>query len=361
MKIDLKRHESRLTVNTLLKDAFNRIDLDRDGKVNAMDIQRGLRQAGVRVTTEETVALLSQMDREQTGQVTFEDFNRSHEEFIHRVFVSFDESKCGYLDEDSLQKAVEKLGIAINKVDARAMITELSPSDPNQLTYDDFHELYLLFRAKMHSSPSLMTLLWDPDIKTLSQQWYEGSTVEVGEDGLKVPLNTEKRQVDPKIRFLGGALSGVIEALILTPLDVTKTRLQLDKTARYSGMRDCATKLYRAEGPLALYKGFTPWTAHVVTKNGTRFYFNTIYRGMLAEEDGQVKGSMEFVAGAMAGATEAVLIVTPFEVVKTRLQGQDKTPGKVAKYKGPVHTALKIMRHEGPFALWYVIVLEYRL
>lgn len=125
-----------------------------------------------------------------------------------------------------------------------------------------------------------------------------------------------RKSVDPNTRFLAGALSGVIEALVLTPLDVTKTRLQLDKVSRYSGMIHCGQQLVRSEGYLALYKGFTPWTAHVVSKNGCRFYFNAIFRKLLADRDGYVTGSKEFVAGALAGATEAVLIVTPFEVAK---------------------------------------------
>jgi solute carrier family 25 citrate transporter 1 len=105
-----------------------------------------------------------------------------------------------------------------------------------------------------------------------------------------------------------------------------------------------------------LYKGFTPWTIHVVTKNGARFYFNAIFRKMLADKNGQVSGTHEFIAGALAGATEAVLIVTPFEVVKTRLQGQNIVKGQVPKYRGPLQTALTIMKQEGPFALWKGVV-----
>ncbi|CCI48716.1 unnamed protein product [Albugo candida] len=162
----------------------------------------------------------------------------------------------------------------------------------------------------------------------------------------------KQQPVPPYCKLIGGASSGVIEALMLTPLDVTKTRLQLDRTKQYRNMFDCGIKLVKAEGPKGLYKGFTPWTIHVVTKNGTRFYFNAVYRYMLRDSNGKVSGTSEFVAGAMAGATEAVLIVTPFEVIKTRLQGQNIIKGQAPKYRGPIHTALTIIRNEGPFALW---------
>lgn len=174
----------------------------------------------------------------------------------------------------------------------------------------------------------------------------------MGEGGLRAPLPADKdgqvKKVSPSVKFFGGALSGVIEALILTPLDVTKTRMQLDKTGQYRGMIDCGKKLVAAEGPKGLFKGFTPWTVHVVLKNGTRFYFNAIFRRMLSDKNGQVSGANEFVAGALAGATEAVLIVTPFEVIKTRLQGQNIIKGEIPKYRGPVHTAVTVVKHEGP-------------
>ena len=47
-----------------------------------------------------------------------------------------------------------------------------------------------------------------------------------------------------------------------------------------------------------------------------------------------------------AGVTEALCIVTPFEVVKIRLQQHGGT------YKGPLDAAAKILRHEGVAGLW---------
>ena len=54
----------------------------------------------------------------------------------------------------------------------------------------------------------------------------------------------------------------------------------------------------------------------------------------------------------MAGATEAILIVTPFEVVKIRLQQQLGLDKSKFKYRNPIHAATTIVRSEGPRALW---------
>ncbi|KAG9416634.1 hypothetical protein AC1031_001025 [Aphanomyces cochlioides] len=352
---NLVRRDSRLTVDNLLREAFAKVDLDGNGVVNASDIQEGLKRAGVRLTTEDTITLMDKLDRKHAGKVTFEDFHAIHEKFIHHIFESFDTHKKGYLDGATLQEAMQKLGIAVTVGEATSMIKELHPKDPSKVTEEDFKYLYLLMRSKMVTNPNLEALMWDPDVREFSKQWWKAS-VEIGEGGLRAPLPSEtapnKKAVSPTVKFFAGALSGVIEALILTPLDVTKTRLQLDKTGQYKGMIDCGKQLLKAEGPKGLYKGFVPWTSHVVLKNGTRFYFNAIYRKLLSDQNGQVTSFKEFIAGALAGATEAVLIVTPFEVVKTRLQGQTIVPGEIPKYRGTIQSTLTIIKTEGPMALW---------
>lgn len=54
----------------------------------------------------------------------------------------------------------------------------------------------------------------------------------------------------------------------------------------------------------------------------------------------------------MAGITEALIIVTPFEVVKIRLQQQKGLSKEALKYKGPIHGAATILREEGIRGLW---------
>jgi len=58
--------------------------------------------------------------------------------------------------------------------------------------------------------------------------------------------------------LLAGALAGIPAASLVTPADVIKTRLQVDARKgemTYSGITDCALKVYRAEGFKALWKG----------------------------------------------------------------------------------------------------------
>ncbi|CAK9818223.1 Calcium-binding mitochondrial carrier protein Aralar1 [Anthophora quadrimaculata] len=76
----------------------------------------------------------------------------------------------------------------------------------------------------------------------------------------KARLADEGGYNTPLSLLVSGALAGVPAAALVTPADVIKTRLQV--VARrgqttYSGLLDCAKKIYKEEGPRAFWKGAT--------------------------------------------------------------------------------------------------------
>jgi len=152
------------------------------------------------------------------------------------------------------------------------------------------------------------------------------------------------------VKTFGAMLGGVVEAVTLQPLDVTKTRLQL--AAPGTTLVGLTKAMMANEGPRAFYKGLTPFATHLVTKYSVRWYFNEFYRGLLTDKNGKVSTMNGYLAGLGAGLTEAVLIVTPFEVLKTRLQAQKGLDKSKLKYQGPIHAAQTILKEEGVTALW---------
>jgi solute carrier family 25 (mitochondrial citrate transporter), member 1 len=72
----------------------------------------------------------------------------------------------------------------------------------------------------------------------------------------------------------------------------------------------------------ALWKGLTPFATHLTLKYALRMGSNATYQSLLRDKNGELGSGRRLLAGFMAGITEALLIVTPFEVVKIRLQQQ---------------------------------------
>ncbi|EFX04572.1 mitochondrial 2-oxodicarboxylate carrier protein [Grosmannia clavigera kw1407] len=153
-------------------------------------------------------------------------------------------------------------------------------------------------------------------------------------------------------QFAAGAVAGVSEILVMYPLDVVKTRVQLQTgTATgpdsYNGMLDCFRKIIRHEGFSRLYRGISAPIMMEAPKRATKFAANDewgkFYRNLFGAT--HMTQSLSVLTGATAGATESFVVV-PFELVKIRLQD------KASKYTGMIDVVTKTVRNEGVLAMY---------
>ena len=153
-----------------------------------------------------------------------------------------------------------------------------------------------------------------------------------------------------------------------------------------------AKRIIQREGPLALYKGLTAVYTGIIPKMAIRFVSFEYYRDVLGDWTNRyynaassssslsaastsdattttttttsAKGpsqSVTFIAGLLSGLTEAILVVTPAEVCKIRMQSQyhslmDPSQRTHAKYKNVIQTAMLVVKEEGLSALYKGVV-----
>ncbi|KAF2448007.1 mitochondrial carrier [Karstenula rhodostoma CBS 690.94] len=155
-------------------------------------------------------------------------------------------------------------------------------------------------------------------------------------------------------QFAAGAVAGVSEILVMYPLDVVKTRVQLQTGKAtgeegYNGMVDCFRKIIKNEGFSRLYRGISAPILMEAPKRATKFAANdswgTFYRNLFGQE--KMTQSLSVLTGATAGATESFVVV-PFELIKIRLQ--DKA--QAHKYNGMIDCFTKTVKNEGPLTLY---------
>ncbi|KAF9448266.1 mitochondrial carrier [Macrolepiota fuliginosa MF-IS2] len=173
--------------------------------------------------------------------------------------------------------------------------------------------------------------------------------------------NSSKKPVGFATHITAGGIAGACEALTCQPLDTIKVRMQLSRSGRTPGTKArgfiaTGISIVQRETPLALYKGLGAVLSGIVPKMATRFASFEAYKGWLADKStGQTSVGNIFLAGLGAGTTEAVVVVTPMEVVKIRLQAQQHSladPMEAPRYRNAGHAVYTIIREEGIATLY---------
>merc|ERR1711862_582334 len=123
-------------------------------------------------------------------------------------------------------------------------------------------------------------------------------------------------------------------------------------------MGGTAKRIIKREGYLSLYKGLSAVYTGIVPKMAIRFLSYEMYSEKLSSIFPESSArAVPFFAGLGSGLTEAVMIVTPAEVCKIRLQSQyhsmvDPKQMGHRKYTNVLQTAILIAREEGITALY---------
>ncbi|SPC63091.1 related to RIM2 - Protein of the mitochondrial carrier family (MCF) [Ustilago sp. UG-2017b] len=182
------------------------------------------------------------------------------------------------------------------------------------------------------------------DLRTIeSQQAFSSSS----SSSSSHPTAPKQKLVPPKgwLHFVAGGAGGMCGAIITSPLDVVKTRLQSDlyrtkastSTPLQSGQGVFARvtrlayhfvetgyllkEISTTEGPRALFRGLGPTLVGVIPARSINFYTYGNGKTLIAERfnGGQETSLVHLGAAALAGVVTATA-TNPIWVVKTRLQ-----------------------------------------
>jgi len=142
--------------------------------------------------------------------------------------------------------------------------------------------------------------------------------------------------------FTAGAIAGISEILTFYPLDVVKTRMQLEQGRSSVGLVGAFKKIIAEEGAGRLYRGLVPPLMLEAPKRATKFAANDFWGKTYLQLAGtpSMTPLLSVVTGCSAGATESFVVV-PFELVKIKLQD------KASTFSGPLHVLRHLVKTEG--------------
>lgn len=145
---------------------------------------------------------------------------------------------------------------------------------------------------------------------------------------------------------LGGLLSCGITHTMVTPLDLVKCRLQVNKE-KYKSLGNGFKVTYAEGGAKNLFLGWAPtafgYSAQGICKFGFYEVFKNIYSGILGEENSYLYRTSLYLAASASAEFFADIALSPFESAKVRIQ-----TSPVGTFPTTLRAAFpKIMAEEG--------------
>ncbi|OQD63606.1 hypothetical protein PENPOL_c009G09975 [Penicillium polonicum] len=182
-----------------------------------------------------------------------------------------------------------------------------------------------------------------------------------------IPVLTTKKAVSSWVHLLAGASGGMATAIVTSPLDVLRTRLQSDFYQPQNRGSDASSRplqasnhktlriinsIYRAEGWRAFFRGLGPSMAGVVPATAIKFYVYGNCKRVGAQLMGHTEDSaMVHAQAAICAGLATSTATNPIWLVKTRLQldkTQTNTGGaSTRRYRNSIDCIRQVMRTEG--------------
>eukprot|EP00123_Amoebidium_parasiticum_P012327 comp21284_c0_seq1/m.29052 comp21284_c0_seq1/g.29052 ORF comp21284_c0_seq1/g.29052 comp21284_c0_seq1/m.29052 type:complete len:310 (-) comp21284_c0_seq1:657-1586(-) len=150
--------------------------------------------------------------------------------------------------------------------------------------------------------------------------------------------------------FVAGSVSGGVNALVSCPIELVKTRLQMQTQTGASralaGPVDATLKILRGEGTRGLYRGFWATVIREVPSYGAYFWcFEFLCQSLQGNTRKRDElGSIELLLVGGLSGIGAWLTTYPSDVVKTRLQAQSPQQLQYTGIRDCVH---KLYHAEG--------------
>ncbi|XP_037698771.1 mitochondrial uncoupling protein 4 isoform X4 [Choloepus didactylus] len=169
-------------------------------------------------------------------------------------------------------------------------------------------------------------------------------------------------------KFLLSGCAATVAELATFPLDLTKTRLQMQgeaalarlgdsarESAPYRGMVRTALGIIQEEGFLKLWQGVTPAIyRHVVYSGGRMVTYEHLREVVFGKSEDKHYPLWKSVIGGMMAGVIGQFLANPTDLIKVQMQmeGKRKLEGKPLRFRGVHHAFAKILAEGGIRGLW---------
>lgn len=155
---------------------------------------------------------------------------------------------------------------------------------------------------------------------------------------LRKPLST----LSGSVSAFSGSVAGLAAAVAVCPLDVVKTRMQVQLPRKRAF--EIIKSIYTESGVRGFYSGLTPLLIGYLPS--WAIYFS-VYQSLLQNSE---RGQLSYIGSATAAGVCSTLATNPLWMIKTRLMAQNHT--SAVQYNGFLDAVTRIYRNEGVRAFY---------
>ncbi|XP_044747790.1 caltractin-like [Coccinella septempunctata] len=130
-----------------IREAFDLFDNDNCGKIESKDLKVAMRALGFEPKKEEIKKMISEIDKDCTGKISFEDFlelmavkmsEKDSKEEILKAFRLFDDDDTGKITFKNLKRVAKELGENLTDEELQEMLDEADVNGDGEISQEEF-------------------------------------------------------------------------------------------------------------------------------------------------------------------------------------------------------------------------------
>ncbi|XP_004702949.1 centrin-1 [Echinops telfairi] len=130
-----------------VREAFDLFDADGSGTIDVKELKVAMRALGFEPRKEEIKKMISEVDKEGTGKISFNDFlavmtqkmaEKDTKEEILKAFRLFDDDETGKISFKNLKRVANELGETLTDEELQEMIDEADRDGDGEVNEEEF-------------------------------------------------------------------------------------------------------------------------------------------------------------------------------------------------------------------------------
>ncbi|GLH02218.1 hypothetical protein R5R35_006874 [Gryllus longicercus] len=130
-----------------MKEAFELFDTEGKGQIDIKELKVAMRALGFEPKKEEIKRMVAEIDKDNTGILTFDDFcklmsekmaEKDSREEIMKAFRLFDDDETGKISFKNLKRVSRELGENLTDEELQEMIDEADRDGDGEISQDEF-------------------------------------------------------------------------------------------------------------------------------------------------------------------------------------------------------------------------------